>query len=93
MILRITTQEGYYYELPVSCLKYSRITKTWVLYSKSVTKRKSMPIPNEVAESLLREKGTTRHDRGDYVLFQVNANQNFVNPTRETDIFDIKKLL
>ncbi|WP_221390812.1 hypothetical protein [Dyadobacter sp. NIV53] len=93
MILKITNKEGFSYELPVSCLKYSRITKTWVVYSKAVNKRKSMAISNAVAESLLKEKVTTRHDRGDYVLFQVNASDMFIDPTKGNVIFDPKKHL
>lgn len=93
MNLSMTTDEGFSYVVPVSCLKYSRITKTWVLFSKSTTKRKPFPIPSEVAESLLKEGGTTRHDKGDYVLFQVNASEMFVNHMRTKEDFDISKLL
>jgi len=90
MILKITTDQEFEYELSVSCLKYSRITKTWVFYSKSITKRRAMALPNEIAESLLKSNLTTRHDKGDYVLFQVNVNPFYAH---QAIAFDPKKHL
>lgn len=93
MIYEKNDGEGSSYEIPVSCLKYSRVSQRWVIFSKKITKRKPIPITNEDAILLLRQGGITRHDKGDYVLFQVNANAMFTDPSRKKDDFDISTLL
>ncbi len=84
---------GHECRLKVSCLKYSRVSESWLLFSKTRLRRKPFSISELDAESLLRQRGFTRHDRGEYVLFQANANAGYLFSSPEPTEFDLKKLL
>lgn len=87
------TINGHECRFKVTCLKYSRLTQSWVFFAKGF-RRKTFPIPGADAESLLRQQTFTRHDKGDEILFQINRNLQFLPARVVADKdFDFESLL
>ncbi len=87
----VTTINGHECRFNVTCLKYSRIMKTWLFFARNM-RRKTFPISEQDAEKLLRKRTFTRHEKGSEILFQFNANSNFrLSETRAE--FDLQMLL
>lgn len=82
------TINGHECRFKVTCLKYSRITQTWIFFAKGF-RRKTFPITEQDVESLLRKQTFTRHDHGEEILFQINRPPGLISFGE----FDFKALL